>query len=64
MPTNDPAKHKMRFAVQINSADFDKFVGNIGTGLAKNGVTTANNAQLVTDLGALLNTTKAGIVQQ
>ena len=49
---------------KANSADFDKFVGDIGTGLAKNGVTSSNNAALVNDLVALLNTTKTSIVQR
>jgi hypothetical protein len=60
---HDPAKNS-RIAQKIGAADFDKFVGDIGTGLAKNGVNSANNAQLVTDLVALLYTTKADIVQQ
>ncbi len=53
-----------RIALKIDAADFDKFVGDIGTGLAQNGVTSANNAQLVTDLVALLYTTKSAIVQR
>jgi hypothetical protein len=60
---HDPAKHP-RMAVKANKADFDKFVGDIGTGLAKNGVTSANSKQLVDDLVALLYTTQADIVQQ
>lgn len=60
---HDPAKNS-RIPMKISAADFDAFVGNIGVGLAKNGVTAANNAQLVNDLVALLNTTKADIVQQ
>jgi len=60
---HDPAKNS-RIALKVTGADFDKFVGDIGAGLAQNGVTTANNAQLVTDLVALLNTTKTDIVQQ
>ncbi len=51
-------------SMKVNSADFDKFVGDIGTGLAKNGVTASNNAALVNDLVALLNTTKSSIVQR
>lgn len=51
-------------SMKANAADFDKFVGDVGTGLAKNGVTSANNAQLVNDLVALLNTTKSAIVQR
>ncbi len=58
-PTNNN-----RMGLKANSADFDKFVGDIGVGLAQNGVTTSNNLQLVTDLVALLNTTKADIVQR
>jgi hypothetical protein len=60
---HNPAKHN-RMGVKATAADFDKFVGNIGAGLAKNGVTSANNKQLVDDLVALLYTTKADIVQQ
>lgn len=51
-------------SMKANAADFDKFVGDIGTGLAKNGVTSSNNAALVNDLVALLNTTKSAIVQR
>jgi len=60
---HDPS-HNTRISMKVNSTDFDKFVGDIGTGLAKNGVTSANNAQLVNDLVALLNTTKSAIVQR
>jgi hypothetical protein len=60
---HDPAKNS-RMTGKVTAADFDKFVGDIGTGLAQNGVTTTNNAQLVADLVALLNTTKTDIVQQ
>lgn len=49
---------------KVNSADFDTFVGDIGMGLAKNGVTAANNEKLVNDLVALLYTTKNDIVQR
>lgn len=61
--SHDPAMNS-RIPMKIDAADFDAFVGDIGVGLAKNGVTSANNAQLVTDLVALLNTTKADIVQR
>lgn len=60
---HDPAKHN-RMGLKANSADFDKFVGDIGVGLAQNGVTAANNKQLVDDLVALLYTTKNDIVQR
>ncbi|MES2380408.1 MAG: group 1 truncated hemoglobin [Bacteroidota bacterium] len=60
---HDPAKNS-RIAVKINNADFDKFVGDIGEGLAKNGVTASNSKQLVDDLVALLYTTQSDIVQQ
>jgi hypothetical protein len=56
--------HNTRMTGTINNADFDQFVNDIGTGLAKNGVTSANSPQLVTDLVALLNTTRADIVQR
>lgn len=60
---HDPAKNG-RMALKANKADFDKFVGDIGTGLAKNGVTSANNKELVDDLVKLLYTTEADIVQR
>ncbi len=60
---HDPAKNS-RIALKVNQADFDKFVGDIGIGLAKNGVTTASNKQLVDDLVALLYTTQGDIVQR
>jgi hypothetical protein len=60
---HDPTKNS-RMGMKANSADFDKFVGDIGTGLAKNGVTAANNKQLVDDLVALLYTQKSAIVQR
>lgn len=61
--SHDPAKNP-RIPMKIDAGDFDAFVGDIGIGLAKNGVTSANNPQLVADLVALLNTTKADIVQR
>ncbi|MFY7734452.1 MAG: group I truncated hemoglobin [Bacteroidia bacterium] len=60
---HDPAQHS-RIAQKIDKADFDKFVGDIGTGLAQNGVTSANNKALVDDLVALLYTTQSDIVQK
>lgn len=60
---HDPAKNS-RMGMKANKADFDKFVGDIGVGLAKNGVTSANNKQLVDDLVALLYTTQSDIVQR
>jgi hypothetical protein len=60
---HDPAKYN-RMGLKADKADFDKFVGNIGVGLAKNGVTSANNKQLVDDLVALLYTTQSSIVQR
>jgi len=60
---HDPAKNN-RMGKKANAADFDKFVGDIGTALAKNGVTTTNNKALVDDLVALLYTTKSDVVQQ
>ncbi|HTA63805.1 MAG TPA: group 1 truncated hemoglobin [Bacteroidia bacterium] len=60
---HNPA-YNNRISMKVNAADFDKFVGDIGTGLAKNGVNSTNNAQLVNDLVALLETTKADIVQR
>jgi hypothetical protein len=49
---------------KVNTADFNTFVGDIGTGLAKNGVTAQNNQALVNDLVALLNSLKPSIVQR
>lgn len=60
---HDPAKNT-RMGMKVDAADFDKFVGDIGVGLAKNGVTAQNNKQLVDDLVALLYTTKSDIVQR
>jgi hypothetical protein len=60
---HDPAQYS-RMGIKANAADFDKFVGDIGTALAKNGVTSANNKALVDDLVALLYTTKADVVQR
>ncbi len=60
---HDPAKNN-RMGLKANSADFDKFVGDIGVGLAQNGVTSANSKALVDDLVALLYTTKGDIVQR
>ena len=60
---HDPASNN-RMGMKADKADFDKFVGDIGIGLAKNGVTSANNKALVDDLVALLYTTEADIVQR
>ncbi|MFY8020262.1 MAG: group 1 truncated hemoglobin [Bacteroidia bacterium] len=60
---HDPAKNN-RMGMKADKADFDKFVGDIGIGLAKNGVTSANAKKLVDDLVALLYTTEADIVQR
>jgi len=51
-------------AAAVNATDFNKFVGDIGIGLGKNGVTQANNASLFNALVALLNTTQSAIVQR
>ena len=50
--------------VTTDSTDFDKFVGDVGVGLAQNGVTSTNNPTLVNALVALLNTTKKQVVQR
>lgn len=60
---HNPASNN-RMALKANAADFDKFVGDVGAGLAQNGVTSANNKQLVDDLVALLYTLKNDIVQR
>jgi hypothetical protein len=57
---HDPTKNS-RMGQTANSADFDKFVGDVGTGLAQNKVT---DKQLIADLVALLYTQKAAIVQR
>jgi hypothetical protein len=56
--------YNSRIANTVDAADFTQFVNDIGTALAKNGVNSTNNASLVNDLVALLNTTKADIVQR
>ena len=60
---HDPATNS-RMGLKVNAADFDKFVGDIGVGLAQNGVNSTNNKALVDDLVALLYTTKSAIVQR
>lgn len=60
---HDPATNS-RMAMKTNAADFDKFVGDIGVALAKNGVNSTNNKALVDDLVALLYTTKPDVVQR
>jgi hypothetical protein len=61
--THSPATSN-RIGMKVNAADFDRFAGNIGVALAKNGVNSTNNKTLVDDLAALLYTTKADIVQR
>ncbi len=60
---HDPAKNS-RMGEKAANADFDRFVVDVGTALAKNGVTVDNNKALVTDLVALLETTRKDIVQK
>jgi len=60
---HDPAKNN-RMGMKSNKADFDKFVADVGQGLAKNGVTAQTNKALVDDLVALLYTTENDIVQR
>lgn len=60
---HDPAING-RIGMKVNAADFDKFVGDIGVALAKNGVNSTNNKALVDDLVALLYTVKADVVQR
>lgn len=60
---HNPATNS-RMGLKADAADFDKFVGDIGMGLAQNGVTAQNNPDLVNDLVALLYTTKPAIVQR
>jgi hypothetical protein len=60
---HNPA-YNSRISQKVTAADFNKLVGDIGTGLAKNGVTSTNNGPLVTSLVNLLNTTMGAIVQR
>lgn len=60
---HDPAKNN-RMGMKSNKADFDRFVADVGQGLAKNGVTAQTNKALVDDLVALLYTTENDIVQR
>jgi hypothetical protein len=57
---HDPATNN-RMGEKATAADFDKFVGDIGVALGQNGVT---DQKLINDLVALLNTTKADVVQK
>ena len=57
---HDPAKNS-RMALKAGSADFDKFIGDIGTALGKNGVT---DQRLIGDLVDLLYTTEGDVVQK
>jgi hypothetical protein len=63
---HNPA-YNSRITTLVTSAAFSQFVNDIGTALAKNGVTTASTAStdptLIPDLVALLNTTQSTIVQ-
>ena len=58
---HDPASNN-RMGQKASSADFDAFLVDIGKSLNKNGV--ASNTKLYADLVALLNTTRADIVQK
>jgi hypothetical protein len=60
---HNPA-YNSRIAEKVSTADFNKFVGDIGTALAQNGVNSTNNGPLVTSLVNLLNTTMGAIVQR
>jgi len=57
---HDP-KQNSRMGIVANSQDFDKFIGDIGVALNKNGV--ASSTKLYADLAALLYTTKGDIIQ-
>ena len=50
-----------RMGTKAAEADFDNFIGDVGKSLGKNGVT---DAALIGDLVALLNTTKADVIQK
>jgi hypothetical protein len=56
-----------RITSLVTNAAFTQFVNDIGTALAKNGVTTTSTAssdpKLISDLVALLNSTQSTIVQ-
>lgn len=60
---HDPDKNN-RMGLKANTADFDRFVGDIGVGLSLNGITTQSNKQIIDDLVALLYATKVDIVQR
>lgn len=68
---HNPATNN-RMGLKANTADFDKFVGDVGKGLAQNGVdgknadnsANATETALINDLVTLLYTTKADIVQR
>jgi len=57
---HDPATNP-RMGQKASAADFDRFIGDIGIALGKNGVT---DQKLIADLVALLNTTKPDVVQK
>ncbi len=57
---HDPAANN-RMGEKAANADFDNFVGDIGVALGQNGVT---DQKLINDLVALLETTRADIVQK
>lgn len=63
---HDPAKNN-RMGEKAANADFDAFITDIATALAKNGVTAttpAKDTKLLGDLAALLETTRPDVVQK
>lgn len=56
---HDPATNS-RMGMKADDSDFDAFIGDVAIGLDQNGVT---DAVLIADLVALLETTRADIVQ-
>lgn len=57
---HDPAKNS-RMALKATNASFDAFIEDVVAGAAQNGVT---DADLINDLGALIETLREDVVQQ
>lgn len=57
---HDPAKNS-RMALKASNASFDAFIEDVVAGAAQNGVT---DAELIGDIGALIETLRPDVVQQ
>lgn len=57
---HNPADNN-RIAMKVDNQDFDKFVGDVVTGAAQNGVT---DTSIVNQLGAVLNSVRGDVVQR